>query len=146
MHSAGGAAEWGMRWWCAPGEHVGGGVEAVLAAGYALGAHGKLVAAAVVHCECELDVDGLALGVGGCGRQQGAGGMPLVNSSLGFNTRLMTECRSSLSGHHGDKEKKTSLPPVNWRWVEEGDGYVGRLQPHGQPLGVGRQGIRSCAC
>jgi hypothetical protein len=26
---------------------------------------------------------------------------------------------------------------VNWRWVEEGDGYVGRLQPHGQPLGVG---------
>jgi hypothetical protein len=33
--------------------------------------------------------------------------------------------------------KKTSLPPVNWRWVEEGDGYVGRLQPPGQPLGVG---------
>ncbi len=26
---------------------------------------------------------------------------------------------------------------MNWRWVEEGDGYVGRLQPHGQPLGVG---------
>jgi hypothetical protein len=26
---------------------------------------------------------------------------------------------------------KNSLPPVNWRWVEEGDGYVGRLQPHG---------------
>jgi hypothetical protein len=26
---------------------------------------------------------------------------------------------------------------VNWRWVEEGDGYVGRLQPPGQPLGVG---------
>jgi hypothetical protein len=22
-------------------------------------------------------------------------------------------------------EKKTSLPPVNWRWVEEGGGYVG---------------------
>ncbi len=34
-------------------------------------------------------------------------------------------------------KKKNSLPPVNWRWVEEGDGYVGRLQPHGQPLGVG---------
>jgi hypothetical protein len=33
--------------------------------------------------------------------------------------------------------KNKSLPPVNWRWVEEGDGYVGRLQPHGQPLGVG---------
>jgi hypothetical protein len=33
--------------------------------------------------------------------------------------------------------KKQSLPPVNWRWVEEGDGYVGRLQPHGQPLRVG---------
>jgi hypothetical protein len=33
--------------------------------------------------------------------------------------------------------KKNSLPPVNWRWVEEGDGYVGPLQPHGQPLGVG---------
>jgi hypothetical protein len=33
--------------------------------------------------------------------------------------------------------KKNSLPPVNWRWIEEGDGYVGRLQPHGQPLGVG---------
>jgi hypothetical protein len=33
--------------------------------------------------------------------------------------------------------KKNSLPPVNWRWVEEGDGYVGRLQPHGQPLGLG---------
>jgi hypothetical protein len=33
---------------------------------------------------------------------------------------------------------KNSLPPVNWRWVEEGDGYVGRLQPPGQPLmGVG---------
>jgi hypothetical protein len=31
---------------------------------------------------------------------------------------------------------KTSLPPMNWRWVEEGDGYVGRLQPPGQPLGV----------
>jgi hypothetical protein len=30
--------------------------------------------------------------------------------------------------------KKNSL---NWRWVEEGDGYVGRLQPPGQPLGVG---------
>ncbi len=31
---------------------------------------------------------------------------------------------------------------MNWRWVEEGDGYVGRLhrlQPHGQPLGVGLQ-------
>ncbi len=26
---------------------------------------------------------------------------------------------------------------MNWRWVEEGDGYVGRLQPPGQPLGVG---------
>jgi hypothetical protein len=26
---------------------------------------------------------------------------------------------------------------VNWRWVEEGDGYVGPLQPPGQPLGVG---------
>ncbi len=25
-------------------------------------------------------------------------------------------------------KKKTSLPPVNWRWVEEGDGYVGRIQ------------------
>jgi hypothetical protein len=35
-------------------------------------------------------------------------------------------------------KKKNSLPPVNWRWVEEGDGYVGRLQPSGQPLGVGR--------
>ncbi len=23
-------------------------------------------------------------------------------------------------------KKKNSLPPVNWRWVEEGDGYVGR--------------------
>jgi hypothetical protein len=34
-------------------------------------------------------------------------------------------------------EKQNSLPPVNWRWVEEGDGYVGRLQPPGQPLGVG---------
>jgi hypothetical protein len=34
-------------------------------------------------------------------------------------------------------KKKNSLPPVNWRWVEEGDGYVGRLQPHGQPLRVG---------
>jgi hypothetical protein len=34
-------------------------------------------------------------------------------------------------------KKKNSLPPVNWRWVGEGDGYVGRLQPHGQPLGVG---------
>jgi hypothetical protein len=36
--------------------------------------------------------------------------------------------------------KKNSLPPLavlNWRWVEEGDGYVGRLQPPGQPLGVG---------
>jgi hypothetical protein len=33
--------------------------------------------------------------------------------------------------------KQKSLPPVNWRWVEEGDGYVGRLQPPGQPLGVG---------
>ncbi len=22
-------------------------------------------------------------------------------------------------------KKKNSLPPVNWRWVEEGDGYVG---------------------
>jgi hypothetical protein len=33
--------------------------------------------------------------------------------------------------------KKNALPPVNWRWVEEGDGYVGRLQPPGQPLGVG---------
>jgi hypothetical protein len=33
--------------------------------------------------------------------------------------------------------KNNSLPPVNWRWVEEGDGYVGRLQPPGQPLGVG---------
>jgi hypothetical protein len=33
--------------------------------------------------------------------------------------------------------KTNSLPPVNWRWVEEGDGYVGRLQPPGQPLGVG---------
>ncbi len=33
--------------------------------------------------------------------------------------------------------KKNSLPPVNWRWVEEGDEYVGRLQPPGQPLGVG---------
>jgi hypothetical protein len=32
-------------------------------------------------------------------------------------------------------DKKNSLPPVNWRWVEEGDGYVGRLQPPGQPLG-----------
>ncbi len=32
--------------------------------------------------------------------------------------------------------KKNSLPPVNWRWVEEGDGYVGRLQPPGQPLVV----------
>ncbi len=30
------------------------------------------------------------------------------------------------------KLKKNSLPPVNWRWVEEGDGYVGRLQPPGQ--------------
>jgi hypothetical protein len=28
-------------------------------------------------------------------------------------------------------QKKNSLPPVNWRWVEEGDGYVGRLQPPG---------------
>jgi hypothetical protein len=37
---------------------------------------------------------------------------------------------------HGIKIKN-SLPPVNWRWVEEGDGYVGRLQPPGQPLGVG---------
>jgi hypothetical protein len=35
------------------------------------------------------------------------------------------------------EEEKNSLPPVNWRWVEEGDGYVGRLQPPGQPLGVG---------
>jgi hypothetical protein len=34
-------------------------------------------------------------------------------------------------------KKQNSLPPVNWRWVEEGDGYVGRLQPPGQPLGVG---------
>jgi hypothetical protein len=34
-------------------------------------------------------------------------------------------------------KKTNSLPPVNWRWVEEGDGYVGRLQPPGQPLGVG---------
>jgi hypothetical protein len=33
--------------------------------------------------------------------------------------------------------EKNSLPPVNWRWVEEGDGYVGRLQPSGQPLGDG---------
>jgi hypothetical protein len=33
--------------------------------------------------------------------------------------------------------KQNSLPPVNWRWVEKGDGYVGRLQPPGQPLGVG---------
>jgi hypothetical protein len=32
--------------------------------------------------------------------------------------------------------KNTSLPPMNWRWVEEGDGDVGRLQPSGQPLGV----------
>jgi hypothetical protein len=29
--------------------------------------------------------------------------------------------------------KKNYLPPVNWRWVEEGDGYVGRLKPPGQP-------------
>jgi hypothetical protein len=29
--------------------------------------------------------------------------------------------------------KQNYLPPVNWRWVEEGDG---RLQPSGQPLGV----------
>ncbi len=35
------------------------------------------------------------------------------------------------------QKKKNSLPPVNWRWVEEGDRYVGRLQPPGQPLGVG---------
>ncbi len=43
---------------------------------------------------------------------------------------------NTLLGRYGPK-KKNSLPPVNWRWVEEGDGYVGRLQPHGQPLGVG---------
>ncbi len=36
-----------------------------------------------------------------------------------------------------EQPKKNYLPPVNWRWVEEGDGYVGRLQPPGQPLGVG---------
>ncbi len=34
-------------------------------------------------------------------------------------------------------QKQNYLPPVNWRWVEEGDGYVGRLQPPGQPLRVG---------
>jgi hypothetical protein len=38
-----------------------------------------------------------------------------------------------VNGH----QNQNSLPPVNWRWVEEGDGYVGRLQPPGQPLGVG---------
>jgi hypothetical protein len=32
--------------------------------------------------------------------------------------------------------QKNSLPPVSWRWVEEGDGYVGRLQPPEQPLRV----------
>ena len=35
------------------------------------------------------------------------------------------------------KKTKNYLPPVNWRWVEEGDGYVGQLQPPGQPPGVG---------
>jgi hypothetical protein len=25
------------------------------------------------------------------------------------------------------EQQNNSLPPVNWRWVEEGDGYVGRL-------------------
>jgi hypothetical protein len=38
---------------------------------------------------------------------------------------------------HQMLQKQNSLPPVNWRWVEEGDGYVGRLQPPGQPMGVG---------
>jgi hypothetical protein len=38
---------------------------------------------------------------------------------------------------HCSGHVQKTLPPVNWRWVEEGDGYVGRLQPPEQPLGVG---------
>jgi hypothetical protein len=43
---------------------------------------------------------------------------------------------SACCARHGVAPKNNSLPPVNWRWVEEGDGDVGQLQPPGQPLGV----------
>ncbi len=42
-------------------------VEAALATADALGAHSKLVAATMVGGDGEADVNGLSLGVGGCG-------------------------------------------------------------------------------
>lgn len=56
---------------CSQPEGVGGVVEAVLAD--AAGAHGKLVAAAVVGCEGEGDGDDLALAVRGCQGQAKVG-------------------------------------------------------------------------
>jgi hypothetical protein len=91
--------------------------------------------------------------------QQGHGGM---SGFLGGPAGQLVSCRLRSSGaelggplhivqhnksalcisfllHHSALHciKINSLPTVNGRWVEEGDGYVWRLQPPGQPLGVG---------
>jgi hypothetical protein len=60
-----------------------------------------------------------------------------LNSQATGSTGPCPDIASRLESAHHKPPKNKSLPPVNWRWVEEGDGYVGRLQPPGQPLGVG---------
>jgi hypothetical protein len=61
---------------------------------------------------------------------------PVAGAAWGAGDQICADCHSRWSAG----SKTNSLPPVNtvnWRWVEEGDGCVGRLQPPGQPLGVG---------
>ena len=81
-------------------------------------------------CKCSLSVSLLSLGV--VARVLGRGLRPVtVVQRRSWRCRLLSGRASCAVG------QKQSLPPVNWRWVEEGDGYVGRLRPPGQPLGVG---------